>query len=97
MSDIFYDCSHLKTINMSNFNFGKADIGHSYNGVVFGPLQRILERINLSGANFSADNLQSRSFEGLFYGFNALKSIDLSNANTSKVNDMQDMFSVVQI
>ena len=90
-SDIFYNCTSLKNINMSNFNFGKIN-SFSYSSSIFKSLQGVLETINLSRANFSGPNITTSSFQAMFEYFTKLKSIDFSNANTSKVTNMMDMF-----
>ena len=90
VNSMFAGCTSLKNINMSNFNFGSIN-SFDTNGIFY-PLKNVLEIVNLSGANFSGPNVTSVSFFNMFYGFNKLKSVDLSNANTSKVTSMKNMF-----
>ena len=93
--DMFLLCTSLKNLNMSNFNFGKInsfDSGSYNSSDIFKPLKSSLENIDLSGANFSGPNITTSSFVRMFNYFDKLKSVNLSNANTSKVTTMQDMF-----
>ena len=89
VNGMFSSCSGLKELNMSNFNFGTIS---SFNDGIFYPLKEVLEIIDLSGANFSGPNITTSSFNRVFQYFKKLKSVDLNNANTSKVITMNDMF-----
>ncbi len=93
MGAIFYNCTSLKNINMSNFNFGKISSFNNYESSgMFWSLMNVLESIDLSGANFSGPNITECHFKSFFDTFSKLKFVNLSNANTSKVVDMERMF-----
>ena len=92
-SNVFYNCTSLKNINMSNFNFGKINsFSNSGSSGIFYSLKEVLEVIDLSGANFSGPNQSSCDLSFMFYYFPKLISVDLSNANLTKVSDMNTMF-----
>jgi surface protein len=83
MSHIFYGCSKITSIDLSNFDFSSvtdmtAMFEDCYN----------LEKINFGNINTSSVIYMS----GQFLGCSKISSIDLSNFDTSKVTDMSYMF-----
>ena len=83
MSYMFYDCSALKSLDLTNFN--TANVTYMY-GMFDGC--SALESLNLT--NFNTANVENMS--SMFYDCSALKSLDLTNFNTAKVEYMSNMF-----
>ena len=83
MSYMFYDCSALKSLDLTNFN--TANVTYMY-GMFEGC--SALESLNLT--NFNTANVENMS--SMFYDCSALKSLDLTNFNTAKVEYMNNMF-----
>ena len=83
MSYMFYDCSALKSLDLTNFN--TANVTYMY-GMFDGC--SALESLNLT--NFNTANVENMS--SMFYDCSALKSLDLTNFNTAKVEYMNNMF-----
>ncbi len=83
MSYMFYDCSALKSLDLTNFN--TANVTYMY-GMFDGC--SALESLNLT--NFNTANVENMS--SMFYDCSALKSLDLTNFNTAKVEYMNYMF-----
>ena len=83
MSYMFYDCSALKSLDLTNFN--TANVTYMY-GMFDGC--SALESLNLT--NFNTTNVENMS--SMFYDCSALKSLDLTNFNTAKVEYMNNMF-----
>ena len=83
MSYMFYDCSALKSLDLTNFNTAKVEYMNSmFDGC------SALESLNLT--NFNTANVENMS--SMFYDCSALKSLDLTNFNTAKVEYMNSMF-----
>ena len=83
MGSMFYDCSALKSLDLTNFN--TANVTYMY-GMFDGC--SALESLNLT--NFNTANVENMS--SMFYDCSALKSLDLTNFNTAKVEYMNNMF-----
>ena len=83
MSYMFYDCSALKSLDLTNFN--TANVTYMY-GMFDGC--SALESLNLT--NFNTANVENMS--SMFYDCSALNSLDLTNFNTAKVEYMNNMF-----
>ena len=82
MSRMFYGCSSLTSLDLSNFNT-------SYVRSMAGMFSRCsLTSLDLS--NFNTSNVTSMA--GMFYGCSSLTSLDLSNFNTFFVRNMNVMF-----
>ena len=83
MSYMFYDCSALKSLDLTNFNTAKVEyMNNMFDGC------SALESLNLT--NFNTANVENMSY--MFYDCSALKSLDLTNFNTAKVEYMNNMF-----
>ena len=83
MSYMFYDCSALKSLDLTNFNTAKVEyMNNMFDGC------SALESLNLT--NFNTANVENMS--SMFYDCSALKSLDLTNFNTAKVEYMNNMF-----
>ena len=83
MSSMFYDCSALKSLDLTNFN--TANVTYMY-GMFDGC--SALESLNLT--NFNTANVENMNY--MFDGCSALKSLNLTNFNTAEVTDMSYMF-----
>ena len=83
MSYMFYDCSALKSLDLTNFN--TANVTYMY-GMFNGC--SALESLNLT--NFNTAEVTNMSY--MFKGCSALTSLDLTNFNTAKVEYMSNMF-----
>ena len=82
-SFLFYNCSSLKSIDLSSFNTTNVNNMRSmFNGC------NSLNSIDLS--SFNTTNVNDMSF--MFGGCFTLNSIDLSSFNTTNVNNMNAMF-----
>ena len=83
MSEMFYNCSSLTSLDLSNFNTSAVtDMGSMFSDCSG------LTSLNLSNFNtFAVTNM-----EGMFYGCSGLKELNVSNFNASKVTDMYQMF-----
>ena len=80
---MFYECSSLTKINLSNFNSDNViDMAYMFYEC------SSLTNINLS--NFNTNNVTN--MEGMFWECSSLTNINLSNFNTSNVTDMGYMF-----
>ena len=83
-SFMFYDCSFLKSIDLSSFNTNNINnMSYMFNGCYS------LKSIDLSSVNTN----NAKDMRGMFSCCSSLKSIDLSSFNTNKVKDMRAMFS----
>ena len=81
---IFFGCSSLISLNLSNFDTSQVkDFGYMFSYC------SSLTSLNLS--NF--DTSIVTNMNGMFYGCSLLTSLNLSNFNTSKVTGMSNMFS----
>ena len=83
MSSMFYDCSALKSLDLTNFN--TANVTYMY-GMFDGC--SALESLNLT--NFNTANVENMNY--MFDGCSALESLNLTNFNTAEVTDMSYMF-----
>ena len=83
MSSMFYDCSALKSLDLTNFN--TANVTYMY-GMFDGC--SALESLNLT--NFNTAEVTDMRY--MFYDCSALTSLDLTNFNTAKVKYMSNMF-----
>lgn len=83
MSSMFYYCTKLKTLDLSNFD----TINVTNMASMFNECSN-LRTLNLS--NFNTINLTNMS--RMFYNCVNLATLDLSNFNTSNVNTMSYMF-----
>ena len=83
MTSMFYGCSGLTSLNLSNFNTSQVTnmtfMFYRCSG---------LTSLNLSNFNTS----QVTKFVCMFYGCSGLTSLDLSNFNTSQATDFGSMF-----
>ena len=84
MSSMFYDCSALKSLDLTNFN--TANVTYMY-GMFDGC--SALESLNLT--NFNTAEVTDMRY--MFYDCSALTSLDLTNFNTAKVESMENMFN----
>ena len=84
LSYMFYDCSSLKSIDLSSFNTNNVTNMRS----MFEYCSS-LKSIDLS--SFNTNNVTN--MRCMFYHCSSLKSIDLSSFNTNNVTDMSYMFS----
>ncbi len=83
MSYMFYDCSALKSLDLTNFNTAKVEyMNNMFDGC------SALESLNLT--NFNTAEVTNMSY--MFKGCSALTSLDLTNFNTAKVEYMSNMF-----
>ena len=81
---MFYECSSLTNIDLSNFNTQNVtNMGDMFNGC------SSLTNIDLS--NFNTQNVTNMC--RMFYDCSSLTNIDLSNFNTQNVTDMCYMLS----
>ena len=75
MSYMFYDCSHLKEIDLTNFITNKVtNMAYMFSGC------HNLKKIDLS--NFNTEKVDN--MEHAFYGCNNLNYLDISNFRTNK-------------
>ena len=83
MDAMFYNCSSLTSLDLSNFNTSKiTDMTYMFNRC------KSLTNINLS--SFDTSNVSS--LYDAFAGLTSLKVLDLSSFDTSKVTNMGRMF-----
>ena len=83
MSDMFYNCTNLPSLDLSKFNTAK--VTNMYD--MFKNCTK-LSSLNLS--NFNTAKVTNMAF--MFKGCKNLSSLNLSNFNTAKVTDMSYMF-----
>ena len=83
MSYMFYDCSALKSLDLTNFNTAK--VTYMY-GMFDGC--SALESLNLT--NFNTAKVEYMNY--MFDGCSALESLNLTNFNTAEVTNMSYMF-----
>ena len=83
MSDMFWDCQKLSSLDLSKFNTEKVT-----------NMSRMFEDcIELSSLDLSNFNTKEvKHMNSMFRGCSALTSLDLSNFNTEKVESMGNMF-----
>ena len=83
MDYMFYGCSALKSLDLTNFNTAKVtNMGNMFNGC------SALTSLDLTNFNTAKVTNMGNMFEGC----SALKSLDLTNFNTANVTDMSFMF-----
>ena len=83
LNEMFYNCSLLSSINLSNFNTNNVtNMSYMFSNCYS------LNSINLS--NFNTNNVTNMS--DMFYNCSSLNSINLSNFNTNNVTYMSYMF-----
>ena len=83
MSYMFYDCSALKSLDLTNFN--TANVTYMYS--MFDGCSA-LESLNLT--NFNTAKVEYMNY--MFDGCSALESLNLTNFNTAEVTNMSYMF-----
>ena len=84
INKIFYNCSSLISLNLSNFNTNKVtDMSHMFYKC------SSLTSLNLS--NFNTNKVNNMSY--MFSNCSSLTSLNLSNFNTNNVTNMSGMFS----
>jgi len=80
---MFYKCSFLTNIDLSNFNTNNAkDMSYMFS--------RCSSLIYINLFNFNTNNVKDMSY--MFYKCSSLTNIDLSNFNTNNVTNMSYMF-----
>lgn len=83
MRYLFYDCSALKTLNISNWETGNVtDMGSLFSGC---------EALTMLGVS-RWDTSNVTNMHGLFYECKALTTLDLSGWETGNVTDMSHVF-----
>ena len=82
-SYMFYDCSEITEIDLSNFNTSQI----KYMNSMFRSCPSLIS-LNL----LNCDTSKVENMRDMFYKSKSLISLDLSSFNTSKVNDMEYMF-----
>ena len=83
MDYMFYGCSALKSLDLTNFNTAKVtNMGNMFHGC------SALTSLDLT--NFNTANVTNMG--NMFEGCSALKSLDLTNFNTANVTNMSNMF-----
>ena len=83
MSSMFYDCSALKSLDLTNFNTAKVEyMNNMFDGC------SALESLNLT--NFNTAKVEYMNY--MFDGCSALESLNLTNFNTAEVTNMSYMF-----
>ena len=83
MDYMFYGCSALKSLDLTNFNTAKVkEMGNMFNGC------SALTSLDLT--NFNTAKVEFMDY--MFHGCSALTSLDLTNFNTAKVTYMNNMF-----
>lgn len=83
MSSMFYGCSNLTSLNLTNFNTKNVK---NMNGM-FGDCTHLT---SLDITNFNTAKVTNMG--NMFLGCSNLTSLDLTNFNTAKVTDMHGMF-----
>ena len=83
MSDMFWGCQKLSSLDLSKFNTEKVE----------GMTSMFEECKNLSSLDLSKFNTEKvTDMRGMFYNCSTLTSLDLSNFNTANVMEMGNMF-----
>ena len=83
MSEMFWECSNLTSLNLSNFNTSNVtNMSNMFVGC------SSLTSLNLS--NFNTSNVTD--MRSMFFNCRSLTSLNLSNFNTSNVTNMNGMF-----
>ena len=84
MSDMFYNCKKLQSLDVSNFNTAKVNY---MNGMFYNC--RKLQSLDVS--NFNTAKVENIRY--MFDGCENLLSLDVSNFNTANVENMSGMFN----
>ena len=84
MNGMFYGCSSLKSLNLSNFNT------ESTKNMAF-MFYKLSSVKSLDISNFNTPNVEYMYF--MFYGCESITYLDISNFNTHKIKIMDGMFS----
>ena len=83
MDHMFYGCSALKSLDLTNFNTAKVTyMNNMFEGC------SALKSLDLTNFNTAKVTYMNNMFEGC----SALKSLDLTNFNTANVTNMSNMF-----
>ena len=83
MQEMFYGCSSLTSLDLSNFNTGNVtDMAYMF--------RDCSGLTSLDVSSFDTGNVTKMS--DMFSGCSSLTSLDVSNFNTGKVTDMEAMF-----
>lgn len=94
MSDMFYGCAMLKSIDLSKFNTTKVktmkNMFYGFGSYIdpSNPLNKVYPTLDLSHFNTSS----VRDMEGMFANCSLIKNLDVSSFNTSNVTSMRAMF-----
>ena len=84
MSDMFYICSGLISLDVTHFNTENVkDMSNMFYGCS--------GLISLDVTHFNTENVTS--MRNMFYSCSSLTSLDVTNFNTANVTDMSNMFS----
>ena len=84
MANMFFNCSSLKSINISGFNtINVENMNSMFSGCI------LLESLNLLNFN----TIKVKHMSKIFEGCRSLKSINLSGFNTINVENMNSMFA----
>ena len=86
MSNMFFNCGSLTSLDLSNFNTGGVTGIQGMSGMFKNCYS--LTSLNLSGWNTGG----VKNMNSMFAGCSSLTSLDLSNFNTGVVTDMSEMF-----
>ena len=85
---VFYRCSSLRSLDLSNFNTSNVtNMGNMFDGCS--------SLTNLDLSSFNTSNVTKMS--NMFYGCSSLTNLDLSSFNTSNVTSMRAMFFECQL
>ena len=86
MNGMFGDCTHLTSLDITNFNTAKVtNMGNMFLGCS--------NLTSLDLTNFNTAKVTD--MHGMFKGCSALTSLDLTNFNTAEVRDMNRMFNML--
>ena len=87
LSRMFFQCTNLKSIDLSGFNTSNVEDMNNMFKCCF-------ELTNLDLSSFDTKNVKNMS--GMFGGCWSITSLDLSHFDTKKVTDMSGMFSACE-
>lgn len=94
MSDMFFECARLKSIDLSKFNTTKVktmkNMFYGFGNYIdlSNPSNKVYPTLDLSHFNTSS----VRDMEGMFANCSQIKKLDVSSFNTSNVTSMRAMF-----
>lgn len=94
MSDMFFECARLKSIDLSKFNTTKVktmkNMFYGFGNYIdpSNPFNKVYPTLDLSHFNTSS----VRDMEGMFANCSLIKNLDVSSFNTSNVTSMRAMF-----